>query len=328
MASPEVLSLAKQGDPVAIATLMNQVTQPLGISVQVKYQGDCLHLLFEGEQAPEQHIAVSFVRSSIDILKIHALKPIQIYGRQTKSHHYSWREVMQSQSYFDSPVPQLPHHQAIDEMPRSTSSLPLVTTSAISDSSRDDSNLSDSDLTDSDLTDLEKADLERADLERAEASLSDSELEIFNTEIFNTEIFNTEISDTEPVPPLSQNLLTEATPTQAALIPMDTSSLAQHSDSALTESSEIPDFLKRPESIVFVFMTTLFVFWGAYLSLLDEFAPEASLSCRHLSQRLGVSKSTVRKRKRQRDFSEWSKSLDPEGLAWIYQGGGLYRPVA
>jgi len=313
MASPEVLSLAKQGDPVAIATLMNQVTQPLGISVQVKYQGDCLHLLFEGEQAPEQHIAVSFVRSSIDILKIHALKPIQIYGRQTKSHHYSWREVMQSQSYFESPVPQLPHPQAIDEMPRSTSSLPLVTTSAISDSSRDDSNLSDSDLTD----------LERADLERAEASLSDSELEIFNTEISDTEI-----SDTEPVPPLSQNLLTEATPTQAALIPMDTSSLAQPSDSALTESSEIPDFLKRPESIVFVFMTTLFVFWGAYLSLLDEFAPEASLSCRHLSQRLGVSKSTVRKRKRQRDFSEWSKSLDPEGLAWLYQGGGLYRPVA
>jgi len=108
---------------------------------------------------------------------------------------------------------------------------------------------------------------------------------------------------------------------------MNTSLLDQRSDSALTETSEIPDYLKRPEAIVFIFLTTLFVFWETYLSLLDEFAPETSLSLPPTIPAVGVSKSTVRKRKRQAGFSEWSKSLDPEGIAWSYQSGGLYSPM-
>lgn len=272
MVSPEVLSLAKQGDPAAIATLMNQVTQPLGISVRVKYQDNCLHLLFEGESAPEQHIAVSFVRSSIDVLKIYSLKIIKVYGRQQQSHHYAWQEVIQSQFHFEPPL-------------------------------------------ESSLTAPNIAELDVSPLDRAELSLFDSEIEISET------------LDTEPTSSLSQNLLTEAIPTQSAIILMDKSSLARHSDSALTEPSEAPDYLKRPEAIVFILVTTVFVFWKAYLSLLNELAPESSLSCRQLSQRLGVSKSTVRKRKRQAGFGDWSKSLDPEGIAWSYQSGGLYCPM-
>lgn len=265
MASLEVLSLAKQGDPVAIATLMNQVTQPLGISVRVKYHNDDLYLLFEGEAAPEQHIVISFVRSSLNILKIHSLKTIRVYGRQKKSHHASWHEVIQSHSYSDlSP------------------NTPDISPPA-----------------------------------QAETSLFGSEIEISETEL----------PDTEPIPSLSENLLTEVTPTQSAIILMDTSSLAHRPESALAETSEPPDYLKRPEAIVFIFLTTLFVFWETYLSLLDELAPENSLSCRQLSQRLSVSKSTVRKRKRQAGFSEWSRNLDPEGIAWKYQSGGLYCPI-
>jgi hypothetical protein len=108
---------------------------------------------------------------------------------------------------------------------------------------------------------------------------------------------------------------------------MHPSSLVQQPDAPLAEASEIPDFLKGPESIALIFIATFSVVWATYLSLLNEFAPETSLSCRQLSQRLGVSKSTVRQRKRQADFSEWSKNLDPEGMAWMYQGGGLYRPA-
>lgn len=270
MASPEVLSLAKQGDPAAIATLMNQVIQPLGIMVRVKHQDGCLHLLFEGEPTPEQHIAVSFVRSSIEMLKIHSLKTLKIYGRERNSHHPLWQEGIQNPSYFETP----PTAQDAENVAMYSSN-------------------------------------------KAEAAL-------FNSQI---EIPETEIPDTEPIPPLSENLLTEATPTQPAIIPMDTSSLAHRPDSALAETSETPDYLKRPEAIVFIFLTTLFVFWETYLSLLDELAPENSLSCRQLSQRLGVSKSTVRKRKRQAGFSEWSKSLDPESIAWRYQSGGLYCPM-
>lgn len=108
---------------------------------------------------------------------------------------------------------------------------------------------------------------------------------------------------------------------------MNPSSLTQQPDSALVKASEIPELLRGHEAIVLILMTTLSVVWETYLSLLDELAPETSLSCRQLSQRLGVTKDTVRQRKRQADFSEWSKSLDPEGITWTYQGGGLYRAV-
>ncbi|NJR38916.1 MAG: hypothetical protein HC781_08860 [Leptolyngbyaceae cyanobacterium CSU_1_4] len=250
---------------------MNQVTKPLGIAVKVKYQDNALHLLFEGEPTPEQPIAVSFVRSSIEVLNIHSLKTITVYGRQKNSLHLAWHEVIQSQFHFE----------------------PSLTTP-------------------------DSADLDLSAPEKTEASLFDSKVELSETEL----------SDTEPIPPLSQNLRTEVHPNPLALVLMDTSSLAPRPTSALAEKPESSDYLKRPEAIVVIFITTLLVFWETYLSLLSELAPENSLSSRQLSQRLGVSKSTVRKRKRLAGFSEWSKSLDPEGMAWTYQGGGLYCPKA
>jgi hypothetical protein len=257
MASPEVLGLAKKGDPVAIATLMNQVTQPKGISVRVKAQDNCLHLLFEADQIPKQKTAVSFVRSSLDILKIHALKTVMIYGRQQGSHHTSWHQTIQLQSFFElapsTPVTDTQH--IVDEI---SGNLPVA-------------------------------------------------------------------SDTEPVSLLPQN--SQATPIEAVPVMDDSSSLVKQPDAFLAERSEVPDYLKRPEAVVFVAFATLIIFWEAYLALLDELAPETSLSCRQLAERLKVSKRMVRQRKRQEGFSEWSQSLDPEGIAWVYQSGGLYAPL-
>jgi hypothetical protein len=290
MASPEILGLAKQGDPMAIATLMNQVTQPKGISVRVKHQDGCLHLLFEGEQIPKQQTAVTFVRSSLNILNL-PLNSVMVYGRQQGSHHTSWHESLQL-SYFElSPDAQLTDRA--EEIP-------------------------DSDLPDDSVApDPEPNQAENADfvesIDFAVAAKVAPELELSETEILHP----------EPAP--SQNW-TAPTPIPTELSSMETTSLAQRSETALAETSEIPDFLKRPESVVFIFFTTLFVFWEAYLSLLNELAPATSLSCRQLSERLGVSKSTVRKRKRQPGFGDWSKSLDPDGIAWVYETGGLYRP--
>jgi hypothetical protein len=48
--------------------------------------------------------------------------------------------------------------------------------------------------------------------------------------------------------------------------------------------------------------------------------PEASkvLIQAELAKRLDVHSSTVGKRKSDPDFSEWSQSRDPEGIAWVY----------
>jgi hypothetical protein len=320
MASPEVLGLAKQGDPVAIATLMNQVTQPKGILVRVKHQDGCLHLLFEGEQIPKQQTAVTFVRSSLGILNLHSLKNVMIYGRQQGSHHTSWHESLQLGSYFElSPDAQLTD-QAEEPIVESDS-LPL-SPDAVAPEPEANKPEATEPATEPELN-------QEVDLDRVEATVEamakppapEPELKLSEIEILDPEIL-----DPEPVPAQSQTWTTEPPLVPTELISMETSSLAQRPETALAETSEIPDFLKRPESIVFILFTTVFVFWEAYLSLLDELAPETSLSCRQLSERLGVSKTTVRKRKRQPGFGEWSKSLDPDGIAWVYETGGLYRP--
>jgi hypothetical protein len=85
------------------------------------------------------------------------------------------------------------------------------------------------------------------------------------------------------------------------------------------------DLLKRPEAVIFILLAALFVLWDTYMDLLDE-AGSTTLSTRQLAQRLGTTAKILRLRKRQPNFSDWTRSLDPDGVAWIYSSGGLYAP--
>jgi hypothetical protein len=298
MASSEVVNLAKKGDSGAIAVVMNEITQPKGILVRVQYQGDCLHILFQGGQIPKQQTAVSLVRAVLKQLNLQWHRSVMVYGRQQGSHHTSWHEALHLESYFElDPDAQLTE--------QSDESGAIVEPGAVMDQ-RPAPETAEPSQDASAPTHLDQP-------EQPEGAIEpEPELELSKTELL----------DPEPIPP--QDWSTEPTPTPVN--PMETSSLAPRPETALAETSEIPEFLKRPESVVFIFFTTVFVFWEAYLSLLNELAPATSLSCRQLADRLQVSKSTVRKRKRQPGFSDWSKSLDPDGVAWVYETGGLYRP--
>ena len=85
------------------------------------------------------------------------------------------------------------------------------------------------------------------------------------------------------------------------------------------------DLLKRPEAVIFILLAALFVLWDTYMDLLDE-AGSTTLSTRQLAQRLGTTAKILRLRKRQPNFSDWTRSLDPDGVAWVYSSGGLYAP--
>ncbi|MBW4464816.1 MAG: hypothetical protein KME07_05165 [Pegethrix bostrychoides GSE-TBD4-15B] len=85
------------------------------------------------------------------------------------------------------------------------------------------------------------------------------------------------------------------------------------------------ELLKRPEAVIFIFLAALFVLWDTYLDLLDEVG-STTLSTRQLAQRLGTTAKILRLRKRQPNFSDWTSSLDPDGISWVYSSGGLYTP--
>ncbi len=82
-----------------------------------------------------------------------------------------------------------------------------------------------------------------------------------------------------------------------------------------------PDWLKRPEAVVLATFVVLIVLWQLYLDLLDEASADEGLSGIELARRLGVSYSTIQRRKRREDFAQWSSNLDPDRLSWEYQNG-------
>lgn len=90
------------------------------------------------------------------------------------------------------------------------------------------------------------------------------------------------------------------------------------------ETSEVPEVLRRPEAVVILFWLVLVTFWEIYLDL--AIGGENALSASRLAKRLQVSPSTISRRKRQEDFTEWSRSLDPEGTGWFYENG-LFWPL-
>jgi hypothetical protein len=109
---------------------------------------------------------------------------------------------------------------------------------------------------------------------------------------------------------------------ESASSPASFNSTSPKPESADLESSSL---LNRPEAVVFILIATLLVLWDTYLELLDEVG-SASLSARQLARRLGTTQKVIRSRKRLDGFSEWTKTLDPEGIAWAYTPGGIYTP--
>lgn len=90
MTQPTLLELAKQGNPKAIATLMNRQLQPKGITAKVALKGDCLQVMLEGEQVPDQQTLVDFISKGVASLKIQLVNVIKIYGRQKDAELPDW----------------------------------------------------------------------------------------------------------------------------------------------------------------------------------------------------------------------------------------------
>lgn len=113
--------------------------------------------------------------------------------------------------------------------------------------------------------------------------------------------------------------------------------VSDHLDDGQTNSSvlassvvveEQTDLLKRPESVFFLLFISIFLFWDTYLELLDDplFSSPTVLSASNLSRRLRVSKKVIRRKKREENFSEWTRTIDPDGIAWMYRKGS-YLPL-
>ncbi|MDX2212568.1 MAG: hypothetical protein SFY66_04685 [Oculatellaceae cyanobacterium bins.114] len=91
MTQSNLLELAKQGDPTAIATMMNQQLQPKGITATTDLlPGRCLQVVLESAQALNRQALTTFVEKGLKNLGVRTLDSVKIIGRQIGSSEPAW----------------------------------------------------------------------------------------------------------------------------------------------------------------------------------------------------------------------------------------------
>ncbi len=83
MTQPSTLLLAKQGDPEAIATLMNTTLQPRGITAKAAVQAGALHVVLTCDRPLNQQVLVDFTKKGLEKLEVSAFPWVQIAAYQT-----------------------------------------------------------------------------------------------------------------------------------------------------------------------------------------------------------------------------------------------------
>ncbi|RCJ23160.1 hypothetical protein A6S26_00965 [Nostoc sp. ATCC 43529] len=90
MTQPNILELARQGDPQAIASVINYLLQPKHITAKVVFKDDCLQITLESSQVPEQESSVTFIRKLITRLELSAIKYVKISGQRSGETSVFW----------------------------------------------------------------------------------------------------------------------------------------------------------------------------------------------------------------------------------------------
>jgi len=106
--SEDILALAKQGNPSAIASLINQATNPKGIAAQVTLQGNCLQIVLVAAQVPHRAASTRFIHNGLLRLQIPFLESVRIYGRQSDRQKPDWSEVVQLNQPLPKTIPTVP----------------------------------------------------------------------------------------------------------------------------------------------------------------------------------------------------------------------------
>ncbi|WP_392535614.1 hypothetical protein [Nostoc sp. C117] len=94
MTQPNLLELAKQGDTQAIASVINYLLQPKGITAKVSLQDGCLQIMLESFQVPEQELSVTFIHKLIIKLQATRIKSVKIYGKKAGQTSVAWIDYL------------------------------------------------------------------------------------------------------------------------------------------------------------------------------------------------------------------------------------------
>ncbi len=103
----DLSELARQGDVKAINTLINQWLKPHGVTAKVRLKSDCLQLMLESAELPNQQSMVELLNSQVSKLGIKSVKTMKLFGKQTDEDFPDWHQEISFDSKSEVPSQQV-----------------------------------------------------------------------------------------------------------------------------------------------------------------------------------------------------------------------------
>jgi hypothetical protein len=92
MTQLSVMDLAKQGDPHAIAALINRSLASKGIQAEAELEGTCLKISLQATQIPNQKAVVAIIHRGMIVLQIKQIKRVKILTYRSDNHYLAWQD--------------------------------------------------------------------------------------------------------------------------------------------------------------------------------------------------------------------------------------------
>lgn len=128
MEQSNLLELAKQGEPNAIAALMNAVLKPKGITAQARFEQEVLCIALESPKPLNQDTLVTFIRKGLLELGNQSIQTVRAQGKRTGEKDFTW-----TKEFFVHPVPTVVAEPEVSPIPPgSTDAVPSESKSALS----------------------------------------------------------------------------------------------------------------------------------------------------------------------------------------------------
>jgi hypothetical protein len=91
MTQLSVMDLAKQGDPHAIAALINRSLASKGIQAEAELEGTCLKISLQATQIPNQKAVVAIIHRGMIVLQVKQIKRVKILTYRSDNHYLAWQ---------------------------------------------------------------------------------------------------------------------------------------------------------------------------------------------------------------------------------------------
>lgn len=88
----QLVEMAKQGNPKAIAILIDRLLQPKGITATAGFKDGWLHVILESTPAPNQQDTAIYIHKKLCTLKSLFLERVKIHGRQSGHKTVAWTQ--------------------------------------------------------------------------------------------------------------------------------------------------------------------------------------------------------------------------------------------